>query len=374
MEVERMVQPSKRSLSAQRRHAMDESDRNSVRSILLTLVLIGFTGLLLILAGLAVGLDFGGIQKPASSSLSSGCTNCKNTMESIQVDKKQAPQADFSGYLTLVSMNVAGCVPSKMAPEFWTHQNSVEAIKAEIIQHRPDWIALQEVPGGVEVADQVFGPEGYKAVGATYSHADHVVLLVKKEIDATLIPTPSLPVVMAELKFGTETGEEHRLLVASVHLEPFKQGFRKRALQMQTIVTEAKSLPIIIAGDTNMRQTEDGVMEGDLQLLDVWKLAGSNPRTKFTWDTVDHRNDAAEKGEDAGINTLYFNQYYGETTRQYNARYDRIYIHHANHSMELDQDSAPVTFDLIANKPMTSKLDFLSDHFGVVSKLPIKWK
>jgi len=299
-------------------------------------------------------------------------------MASIQVHEKHdalSPARGDSGYyLTLVSMNVAGCVPSQMAPGYWTQKDSVKAVGAEIISHRPDWIALQEVPGGVEVADEIFGPEGYKAVGATYSHADQVVLLVKNGIEATLIPTPRLSVIMAELKLGAKSGVERRLLVASVHLEPFQHGFRKRAKQMKAIIEEAKSvsLPAIIAGDTNMRPTEDEMMEKDLQLLDVWKMAGSNPRTQFTWDTIDHQ--IAHKGENDKKNQGYFNQYYGESTRQYTAQYDRIYIHHANHSIELNHDSSPVTFDLIANKPMTSELDFLSDHFGVVSTLPIQWK
>jgi len=266
-----------------------------------------------------------------------------------------------------------------MAPDSWTQQDSIAAVRAEIASHRPDWIALQESPGGVELVDQVFGSKGYKAVGATYSHADQVVLLVKKEIKAKLIPMPGLPVIMAELELGgAETSAPHRLLVASVHLEPFTHGSRRRAEQMEAILEEAKSLslPVVIAGDTNMRPTEDRVMEEDLQLLDVWKLAGSNPSTQFTWDTLDHRTDATETGKDGDQKGGYFNQYYGQSTRQYTARYDRIYIHHANHSIDVvaTDDSSPVTFDLIGNKPMTSKLDFLSDHFGVVSKLPIEWK
>ncbi|CAJ1942866.1 unnamed protein product [Cylindrotheca closterium] len=319
--------------------------------------------------------------------------------ESLRVSKKQAPHSGVSkstnGSLTttttttttttLVSMNVAGCVPSQMAPESWTQKDSIDAVRSEVISHRPDWIALQESPGGVELVDQVFGQQGYKAVGATYSHADQVVLLVKKDIKSKLIPMPGLPVIMAVFDVGDggggepTTAEPHRILVASVHLEPFKQGNRKRAEQMEAIVEKAKSLaiPVVIAGDTNMRPTEDTAMEEDLQLLDVWKLAGSNPSTQFTWDTIDHRNDATENGqEDLDPKEGYFNQYYGQSTRQYTARYDRIYIHHENHSIDLmpTDNGSPVTFGLIGNKPMTSKLDFLSDHFGVVSTLPIQWK
>jgi hypothetical protein len=70
----------------------------------------------------------------------------------------------------------------------------------------------------------------------------------------------------------------------------------------------SRSYPLLFAGDTNIRASEDDVMQGDLQLLDVWKLAGSNPATKFRWDTIDHSKDGG-----------FFNQYYGEDTRQYTA-------------------------------------------------------
>lgn len=397
-----MGQPSKRSLSARRTTllspASNGSDRKYARFIVFKLGLVLLVGLILALvAGLALDLNHLGInRRPATHSSApqlqslTRSTTASRKMESIRVSKKQTrPPKDISnpmtaqtptdGSFTLVSINVAGCVPSKMAPESWTENNSIDAVRAEIISHRPDWIALQESPGGVELVDQVFGPEGYKAVGATYSHADQVVVLVKKEIKANLIPMPGLPVIMAELELGSETGIPHRLMLASVHLEPFAQGNHRRAQQMEAIVEEAKSrsLAVVIAGDTNMRPTEDMVMEDDFQLLDVWKLAGSNPSTQFTWDTMDHRTDAAGRGKGGDKKDGYFNQYYGQSTRQYTARYDRIYVHHANHSIDVlatTDNCSPVTFDLIANRPMTSKLDFLSDHFGVVSKLPIQWK
>lgn len=302
-------------------------------------------------------------------------------MEDIRVVKQQASPNDASqssSSLTFVTMNIAGCVPSQMAPDSWTQKDSIEAIRNEIISRNPDIIALQESPGGVEWVGPIF--DGYKALGATYTHADQVVLLVKNEIKAILIPMAGLPVVMAELEF--ETSRRGRLLVASVHLQPWKTGDGRRKKQMEAIVEAAKSrsLPVVIAGDTNMRQTEDSIMEGDLGLLDVWKLAGSNPSTQFTWDTVDYRSTffAGLWQYFVGSETteVYFNQYYGQDTRQYTARYDRIYIYNTNDSIEIKatDETLKVTFDLIANKPMTSDLDFLSDHFGVVSNIPIYWK
>merc|ERR1712176_867439 len=120
---------------------------------------------------------------------------------------------------------------------------------------------------------------------------------------------------MAELELE-ENGQQ--LLVASVHLAPFEDGQNQRKLQMEALldIAATKSLPILIAGDTNMRSKEDETMEQDLHLLDIWKLSGSKTETEWTWDTIDHRT--ATGGS--------FNKYYGANTRQYRQRYDRMYF------------------------------------------------
>jgi hypothetical protein len=240
-------------------------------------------------------------------------------------------------------------------------------------------LALQECPGDVVWATRTFGSAGYQALGATQAHADHVILLVRNGISAKLVPLSTdnhrylLPAVMAELQW-----EQRRLLVASVHLAPFREGSFKRRTQVQRLLQQASSLPLIFAGDTNMRDSEDGTMEEGppplssgaddeppLGLMDVWKLAGSDPKTKFTWDTKDH---TTEPGGGGGS----FNRYYGSRTREYNARYDRIYcsIPQSGNLEHLEAQS----FELIANQPVTSKFHFLSDHFGMLAVLKIQWK
>ena len=94
----------------------------------------------------------------------------------------------------------------------------------------------------------------------------------------------------------------------------------------------------------------------------VFKLMAKNAAgaTQWTWDTIDHR-----RGNAGG----FFNQYYGEHTRQYQARYDRVYVHE-NDMIDL---AIPPTFELIANQPLTSYKDFLSDHFGVTSHFQLTW-
>ena len=242
---------------------------------------------------------------------------------------------------------------------------SIDALKKEIMNTDPAIIALQECPDGSEWAKKTF--PSYQVIGSTYSHADQVVLLVKNGIQAKqvsvggrrLVGGSRLPAIVAEMKFNNR-----HLLVASVHLAPFDEGEYKRKMQMKTLLSlsESRSMPLLVMGDMNMRDREDDTMENELGLLDAWKLAGSNVDTRYTWDTVDHRNEISEGT---------FNQYYGKRTRQYQRRYDRIYVSTATGTVGF---AVSPTFDLIANRPMTTEIDFLSDHFGMASQFNLRWK
>jgi len=257
--------------------------------------------------------------------------------------------------LTVVSMNIAGCQPSREAPRGWGHQDATKAIRKELLKTNPDILALQECPGGVVWASKCF--PGYQALGATRSHMDQVVLLVREGIQAALAPIvfdteeplDHVPAIMAKL-----THQDRQLLVASVHLAPFGEGKHERQMQMKALIRSAGSVPLIIAGDTNMRVAEDYVMEKHLHLVDVWKQSGAWNATKWTWDTKDHGS--------------YFNRYYGDSTREYVARYDRIYA-----SLLPASKLSVQSFELIANRPVANKFHFLSDHFGISTTFEIKW-
>lgn len=258
--------------------------------------------------------------------------------------------------LTVVSMNLSGCKPSAAAPSHWNMLKSTDAVKIELLKSKPDILALQECPsGGITWAERVF-PE-YKSIGAVYSHCDQVVLLVRRDIFAKNVSLPSgLPAVAAELQW-----KDRRLLVASIHLAPFAGGEYDRRRQVQSLLQKAStmSLPLILAGDTNMRVKEDSTMEQPpFQLLDAWKVAGSKIESKWTWDTRDHTQNGG-----------FFNRYYGDDTKEYKTRYDRIYIH-TTESMELQEVQS---FELIANRPVTNKYHFLSDHFGMSTRIILKW-
>lgn len=279
-------------------------------------------------------------------------------METTSTLKEAAENASPSKHsLKITSMNIAGCVPSKSAND-WTRQHSEEAIRQEILNTDPDVIALQECRGGENWATRLF--PSYQYMGSVYSHMDLVMLLVKQGISAEPVSLHGkhLPAVIAKLNLG----DGQSLLVASVHLAPFASGANQRLYEMETLLDKAyyHSLPLLIAGDTNMRVAEDAAMENHLKLEDVWKAAGSDIETKFSWNTKDNRKE--NKG---------FNRFYGDGTREYNARYDRIYMY-GNGFVQIENEGT--TFDLIANKPVNgNELHFLSDHFGMTSQISFEW-
>jgi len=265
---------------------------------------------------------------------------------------------------TLVSMNIAGCHPSKEAPRGWGQQDATEAITNELLRTDPDVLALQECPGGADWASRWF--PGYQVQGATYSHVDQVMLLVRDGIHSEAQEGHNLPAVMAKLTI--EEGRE--FLIASVHLEPFREGKRDRLRQMKSLIQTAqkRNIPLVIAGDTNMRVAEDSSMENLLHLVDLWKQSGTGNATKWTWDTKDHGT--------------HFNRYYGDSTREYVARYDRVYVWQppppppvASTSSCTQGSQAAVTvqsFELLANQPVSNKFHFLSDHFGISVTFQLK--
>ena len=262
--------------------------------------------------------------------------------------------------LNLVSFNMAGCQPSKEAPSEWTKQDSIDAMHDAVVQNNPDILFLQECPGDIVWATRVF--PGYRAVGNTQSHADQVVLMVRNGISARLIsPIESdefrapIPMVVAEL---TSSSGERTLWVASMHLAPFESNSLQRKDQVRGLLQAAGSTPVLFAGDTNMREFEDETMESELGLLDVWKAAGSSEDTKWTWDTMDHGAT--------------FNRYYGETTRQYTARYDRVYFSGGGSAASSPSFSV-YSFDLMGNQPLRNPYHFLSDHFGIESTVGLRW-
>lgn len=276
--------------------------------------------------------------------------------------------------LKIVSMNLAECRPSAEAPSSWNQDRVAQAVRQELLQNNPDILALQECPS-IDWLERAF--TGYQLMGVQQAHSGLVALLVRKSWEAQpWSPWRPLPVVMT--KIHLENNKD--ILIASCHLAPFGAADRERAIQIEGLLgdRDVKNATLIIAGDTNMRAEEDTVMEEIYGLVDVWKEAGSNPFTQFTWDTRDHRPKldifstffgcfSGSPQDEQG----YFNRYYGGNTKEYAQRYDRIYIKSTSASIK---QVAVESFRLVANKPASkgSRTHFLSDHFGVVCVLNVQ--
>ena len=317
---------------------------------------------------------------------------------------KSSSTACMMASIQLVSMNVAGCQPSAAAPKNWTLENVTQAVRTEILKTNPDVVALQECPYATWAAE-TFEASGYSVLGpAKESHSGFVALLFRtamleqaQGVTIRRVNLPfAVPAVMVRViqeppsRNGGDQNENNNtvidvdkqpqtICVASCHLAPFQEGTADRQRQVQAMIQASMGMPVIIAGDLNMRVSEDKIMEGSkLGLKDAWKMAGAHVSEKYTWNTRDNR-----RGKGGG-----FNCFYGADTRQYVTRYDRIYVHTGTSKRKPDEDdlfdddkdgsvlklSVP-SFRLIANQPIApSTTYFLSDHFGIAAKLKLDWK
>jgi len=254
--------------------------------------------------------------------------------------------------LRLVTMNIAMMEPSEAAPSDWTTEKQQQVLLDQLLGSDPDILCIQECPQS-DCMEQAF--PHLTRIMSKPSHMGYTSLFVKKNFTLTPVAGPRIsihtPAVIATFLY-----QDHPVLaIASVHLKPFKTGSVLREQQVKELISAAddEGIPLLFAGDTNMRDSEDSTMEKTFDLKDIWREAGAEANSQYTWDTIDHRREGGA-----------FNQYYGSSTRQYQRRYDRIYVHGANVSV--------TTFELLANRPIGSSKDhFLSDHFGISAQIKI---
>lgn len=276
----------------------------------------------------------------------------------------EPPQSSGSPTLRLkmVTMNIAGMEPSQSAPASWDMEKQQDALRREILQSDPDIIALQEAPS-MNLPTGMFDHDNqiYRQLHSVPSHAGYVTILVRSDMETSALDIDDVPITAAIL-----TWNDRHIVIASVHLAPFQQGSYERQDQVETLLEAASNSgadTLVFLGDTNMRTSEDAFMENNLELLDAWKRAGSSEVAKFSWDTKVHG-----QGEES---SAWQNRYYGQRTRAYQARYDRVYI------KDLRASSLHVlvpVFELMANRPVSeSRYHFLSDHFGIATELRLTW-
>ncbi|KAK1746351.1 5'-tyrosyl DNA phosphodiesterase [Skeletonema marinoi] len=221
--------------------------------------------------------------------------------------------------LTIVSWNINEAKCSNVAPDpALRTREAPRLIREEILRSQPDVIALQESP------NPLFGTEN--VAGTAQSHSGHVDLLVKRElaIDAKQISLQHIPAVAATFTLQNRT----RIAIASLHLAPSKELAAERIHECESIMKKltSRAQDVILAGDFNMRQSEDKTTEKLCggNWVDAWKEAtSSNPNKKFTWNTAE-------------------NKYFDNPPRT--IRFDRCY----------------------------GRGDYLSDHYGIVAKYEVE--
>jgi len=255
----------------------------------------------------------------------------------------------YSTPLTIVSWNIAEAAPSFTAPSFSRRAKEAPRLIRECIlrnQPPPDIIALQESPFPSFGTD-VFEEQGYVSVGGTtLSHCGYVDLMLKKQL-AKQSRQISLDSNLSSVACRIVLPNKTTISVSSSHLAPFKHGASTRFRQCQhlreSLLQESDNM--ILLGDYNMRQSEDTSIENILG-IDAWKAAGSNFRSKFTWDSFANK--------------------YHEDGFSFRARFDRCYV--GGEKIRVNR------FGLIGNKAVVrggSTKDFLSDHYGMIIGLDV---
>ena len=148
--------------------------------------------------------------------------------------------------LTFLTWNLALLERSAQAPLHWGQLDSEHAVRTFVLGLRPDLILYQELPGLVPF----FETHGMIRSNPR-THSGHLGVLATHEL---LAPEPiALAVEGGALLV---TFDRLDLTVANVHLAPGRHGRERRLTTLQTIVAEAPTERLLVAGDTNTRSDE----------------------------------------------------------------------------------------------------------------------
>lgn len=271
--------------------------------------------------------------------------------------------------INLLSWNIAECRPSDSAPPNWhvplfptdgsglptfSTTKSSDLIRQEILRHSPDVLALQECPDPYW-ADANFADRGYVSMGCLQTHCGYTQLMLSDRLAGTAVPVGGLhdnPSVAATVAVPSDGDGERRMTFASSHLAPFKQNALIRLRQIRELMNALPAGDKVLLGDMNMRVAEDEAVEG-MGLTDAWKAAGSDRRTKNTWDS-------------------YVNKYH-KGGFEFKCRFDRVYI--SSGSIKKGGTMVVLGYSLVGNTPLGTagggSGHFLSDHHAIFVRLGI---
>lgn len=259
--------------------------------------------------------------------------------------------------LRVLTFNVSGENCSALAPRGFGLPAKYAAIAQLILEERPELLTLQEVfPNAAAPLAEALLLAGYEPCGSVKSHCGYTQLWAEARLQARQyseagpVAIARIPLPLAAQGGGAagpagdaEPGPLRYLYFAGCHLEPFADGAPFRLMQVEDAL---RAVPprsrLILAGDCNMRNAENESVEA-LGLADAFQQLGRPQDANFSWNTR--------------VNT-----YYGDDTRAYTARYDRVYM----------RGLSAAELRLVADKEQTpGRGDFLSDHFGLLARLEV---
>lgn len=236
---------------------------------------------------------------------------------------------------SLLTWNIALNKVSYSAPDDWDADTNLVEMLQLIEEKDPDVLCLQEMPKpnfGLRFVD-------YHPIPAIESHSGYTSVFLKKSKFEIIEYGQFSGGVLAKIK-----SKDGDFYISSIHLFPFKDNDQPRLQQLAQIllyVAQHENLPLIISGDSNMREAETKKVLS-LDLKDAFFEAKSPKEHKFSWNSK--MNIHSEGGF------------------PFSARFDRIFI----------RDFNVLKFELTANTPVSeNSTHFLSDHFALYVELDI---
>lgn len=235
-----------------------------------------------------------------------------------------------------MSWNISGNDIPANAPISLDLEMKWELIAQEMQKQTPTILALQEVPMpelAVVYAEQM----GLLAVEAIQSHEGYTFLAIPKAWKDQI-----QHIVKTGAAVGCTVQIDNELWgILSIHFAPSKNHAPIRKAQLKNIIDllSTRCDRLILAGDTNMRKAEDSSI-AELGLKDAFYLSNSPKNHQWTWDS--HKNP------------------YHNNSFAFTARFDKILL----------KGWRVHSFELIGTNAIEKKI-FLSDHFGIISKIAL---
>ncbi len=165
--------------------------------------------------------------------------------------------------ISVVSWNMAMLERSQQAPPLWSMENSEAEVRERLLEHGPDLVLFQELPGMVPFI------ETHSMIRANpVSHQGHLATLVRT-------PLMSPPPQVGSVKGAAVLVTLGDLTVANVHLAPGRGGWETRLDQLRAIIQASPTEALVVIGDTNTRTEEEPAiaelgLRGDLPPRPTW--------------------------------------------------------------------------------------------------------